>query len=240
MLYLKERKKSDNMVKNHLKTITAPKTWPVKRKGTKFLLRPNCGPHRMKDAVSLNFLLINMLEITKTKKESKYLLHKKQVEINGKRRKDIAFPVGIFDVLHIRDIDKSFRIKIDSRGKLGADEIDKKEAGLKPYKIAGKSLSGKKIQLNFLDGSNMLVDKDNYKVGDSLVIAFKDSSIKEHIALKKGNLIFLTAGRHRGSTGKIEDIIGKKIIYRINKEIHETSKDYAFAIGKDKPVIKID
>lgn len=38
------------MVRRHLKRIAAPKTWPIKRKEHKWIVRPTPGPHPLKNA----------------------------------------------------------------------------------------------------------------------------------------------------------------------------------------------
>jgi small subunit ribosomal protein S4e len=229
------------MVKNHLKTIAAPKMWPVHRKSRKFMLRPNPGPHSLKSSVSLNFLLIELVNIAKTKKESVSILYKKEVLVNGKRRKEIEFPVGLFDVISIPEIKKHYRIGITKKGRLFAFVIDAKESNAKAYKIRDKKIVAKKTELNFSDGTNLVVEKDSYKVGDTLYIDFLKNNIIEHMKLEKGNTIFLTGGRHIGSLGKVEDIIGSKIVYKIkSNDVHETLKEYAFVIGHDSPIFKIE
>jgi ribosomal protein S4E len=53
-------------------------------------------------------------------------------------------------------------------------------------------------------------------------------------------LIYLTGGKHIGQIGKIQDIIGNRILYKTESgDVVETLKDYAFPIGKDKPLIKL-
>ncbi len=228
------------MVKNHLKTIAAPKSWPVKRKERTFILRPDAGPHDLKNSISLNFLLIDLLGLCKTKRESTYLLRYKEILVDGKRRTNIAFPVGLMDVVTIKDMKKHYRIMLNSKGKIEAREIADKESAIKLHKITGKSLVKKKNQLNLFDGKNMLIDKGDYKVGDSILVEFAGDKIKEHFELKKGNTILLTGGRHTGSMGKIEEIIGTKIIYKVGKDdVYETLKKYAFVVGADKPVVEL-
>ena len=228
------------MVKNHIKTIAAPKTWPIARKNRVYTLRPSAGPHNFKNSISLNLLFIGLIKIATIKKETTYILQNKEVIVDGKRRKDIDFPVGLFDSVSIKDIKKNYRIVIDNKGKFKAIEVDDKDASLKPCKITGKNLVKSKIQLNLFDGTNMLIDKDEYSVGDTIVIDVVKKEVKEHLKLTKGNIIFLIGGKHIGGIGTVEDVIGNKIIYKIDsKEVHETSKEYAFVIGKDKPVIKI-
>lgn len=228
------------MVKNHLKTIAAPKTWHVKRKSKVYTLRPNPGPHSLRNSISMNFLLIELLKIASIKKESVYILHNKEVLVDGKRRKNISFPVGLFDTISLKDIKKNYRIVMDNKGKFKVIDIEDKEILLKPYKITGKGLVKKKIQLNLFDGKTLLVDKGDYKVGDSIIIDSVKKEVKDHLKLEKGSVILLIGGKHIGGLGTIEDVVGNKIIYKIKSdEVHETLKKYAFVVGKDKPVIKI-
>ena len=226
------------MVKNHLKTIAAPKKWPVKRKGRVFILRPNPGPHSLAESLSLNFILTEMLNLAKTKKEAVYILHNKEILVDGKRRKSVAFPVGLFDVISVLETKKHYRLSMNDKGKFTLIDIEDKESKLKPYKIVGKQSLGKKTQLNLFDGTNLLVEKDPYKVGDTIVLSEK--TIKEHLKLEKGNSIFLVGGSNLGIIGTVEDVANKKIIYkRKANEVFETLKKYAFVIGKEKPLLKI-
>ena len=62
------------MVKRHLSRLTAPKSWPIKRKSTKWITRPHPGPHTLKNCMSLNIVLKNILKYAKTTKEVKKIL----------------------------------------------------------------------------------------------------------------------------------------------------------------------
>lgn len=228
------------MSKNHIKTIAAPRTWPVKRKSKTFMVKPLPGTHSLKYCLSLNFLLTEILKIAHTKKEVKYILNNKEVLVDAKKRKDMAFPVGLFDSVSISDIKKSFRITLDERGKLKLIHIDDKEAGMKVCKITGKNLIKNKVQINLYDGKNILAEKNNYKVGDSLVLELPDGKIKDHLKLEKGNTIFLIGGKNPGNIGTIEDITGNKIIYKKGDKVFETLKKYAFVVGKEKPILKLE
>ena len=59
------------MSKNHLKIQKVPDTWPIKRKDTVFVTRPNPGAHNMNLSVPINVLLRNVLGKAKTTKEVK-------------------------------------------------------------------------------------------------------------------------------------------------------------------------
>jgi small subunit ribosomal protein S4e len=228
------------MVKNHLKSIPSPKSWQFGRKKNAFILRPSPGPHSLKESVSLRFLLTNILHMVNTKKEAVYLLQNKEILVDGVRRKERDFPVGLFDTISIPELAKYYRVIMDNRGKIGIIEIEDKEALSKVCKIIGKSLVRKMTQLNLSDGRNLLVDKDPYNVGDTIILHPVKKSVLHHIKMEKGNMIYLVKGAQRGSIGHIEDTDGKKLIYKNSDgQVCETLKEYAFVIGKDKPVLTI-
>ena len=228
------------MVKNHLKTIAVPKSWAVKRKEKKFILRPDAGSQSLHQSVSLHFVLTEFLGVTCTRKESIYLLRHKEVLVNGKKRKTISFSVGLMDVVSIPEIKKHVRIIINKKGKISAIDIDQKESSITLAKIVGKTQLKGKMQINLSNGMNILVDKDTYNVGDSVTVDVTKNTIKDHLKLAKGNSIFLTGGRHMGTIGIIEDILEGKIIYKSeSKEVFETLKKYALVIGKEKGLITV-
>ncbi len=225
------------MGKNHLKLIAAPKTWHVRRKEKKYIMRPHPGPHSLESCLTLNAILIDYLHVAQTKKEATYILQAGKVKVNGIVRKDNAFGAGVMDVVSIESIGRHCRIIINKKGSLAVQDIDEKEAGIRPCKIIGKSFVKGKMVLNFSDGTNKRVDKDVYRIGDTLLIDAK-KDIVDHVKLEKGCLILLTQGKHRGVRGKIEQIEGNNIIYRVNEsEVFQTLKRYALVIGKDTALI---
>ena len=181
-------------------------------------------------------LMRDMLGITSTLKESRYILHNKTVEVNGIQRKDSRFCVGLFDIISFKEAKSQYQILLDKKGQLYAKEV---KNSLRPRQIRNKTiLKGKKIQLNFRDGTTMIVDKNGYKVGDSVVV--KDKKIVQHIPFEKGSTIFLIGGKHIGSVGVLEDIMDNKIIYKSkDNEKIETLKKYGVVIGKEKPLIEV-
>jgi small subunit ribosomal protein S4e len=128
---------------------------------------------------------------------------------------------------------------LNTKGKLIIIEISENEAKLKPCKIRGKSQLKGKIQLNLFDGRNVPIEKGDFKVGDTVLIEVPSQKIKDTIKLEKGNLIYLTGGKRVGDIGTVEDIKRNKIMFKIGNESVETSKEYAFAIGKEKTAVMI-
>jgi small subunit ribosomal protein S4e len=223
-------------MKSHLKRLAMPKTWDIKRKSTKYVLRPLPGSHTLDSSIPLQTVLRDVLKVAKTAKEVRYILNEKSVLVNGKKRLEVKYPVGLMDVIDIPDLKKSYRILFNQKGKIFTHELKPTEKDLVPFKIKNKSYIKKgKIQLNFTDGSNLLVDKDTYKTDDVIIFDITKKKITKHIEFQKGSLVYLTGGNCVGYNAKIEDIKEDNILIKLNKgEIFETSKRYAFVLGKSK------
>jgi small subunit ribosomal protein S4e len=226
------------MVRRHLKRIAAPKTWSIKRKEHKWIVRPTPGPHPLKKCLPLNLVIKNMLKYAKTTREVKLILNDGKILVNKVARKDQKFPIGIMDVIEAPEIKEHFRMVYSQQGKLKLTPITEEEAKIRPTKIINKTtLKGKKTQLNFNDGTNMIVEKDGYKVNDTLLIDLtkeKKDSIKKHLKMEKGATIYLTDGKHIGTTGTIEDIQktfqDQTIVFKSGEETYKTSKKFALII----------
>ncbi|HIH04671.1 TPA: 30S ribosomal protein S4e [Candidatus Woesearchaeota archaeon] len=228
------------MAKRHLKRMAVPRTWPVERKSSTFIYRPSPGAHSFDEGMSLGTFLKEVFRYARTNREARRILHQKTVLVDGKRRKDEHLIVGLFDIIEFPEADTRFRITINTNGKIDAVAVDKKEAALKPCRITGKSMVKGKVQLNLSDGRNILVDKDGYRTGDTLLIGLPSQDIRKHLRLDKKAAIFLTGGKHLGHIGTVEGISGDRLMYRTEDgAIQETKKEYAFVIGEGKPALTI-
>ncbi|MFH0868471.1 MAG: 30S ribosomal protein S4e [Candidatus Woesearchaeota archaeon] len=225
----------------HLKRYFAPKAWNIKRKGIKYITKPSPGPHKANISLPLNVILRDILNYANNNREVKLILQKKNVAVDGIRRKDYKFPVGLFDVLSLNDVNEHFRVILDKKGKINLIKVGKDESGLKLCKIIGKNMVKGKLQLNLYDGKNIFTQEKGYKIGDAVLLSLgQKSEIKENVGLDKGVLIYLIGGKHIGQVGKVQDIIGSRILYKTDAgDIVETLKEYAFPIGKEKPLISL-
>lgn len=219
------------MAKKHLKRLAAPKTWHIKRKSLKFVMRHLPGPHSLDRGLPLSLLLKEVLNHANTTSEVKKILNNSEIKIDGKIRKEVRFGIGFFDTIGFTNINEYYRVILNRKGKLDLIKINKDDAALKPCKIIGKTMVRGKLQLNLFDGKNIFVDSNNYKVGDTVVLSLPDKHVKKHLKLDKKSTIFLTSGKHIGEIGNVEDIIEDKIVYKDKDgELVETSKRYAFVI----------
>ncbi len=227
------------MGKNHLKRLAAPKMWNIKRKGSKLITKPSPGSHSLELGMPLGSILKEVLGYAATTREAKKILSANNVKIDGKIKKDFRLPVGLFDTVEFSSTNEYFRVILNKKGKLDLIKVKKEEALVKPRKVINKTMVGGKLQLNLNDGKNVIVDKNAYKVGDTVILA--DQKVSNHFRLGKKSSIFLIGGKHGGTSGIVEDIIGNKVIYKDqNNNLIATSKQYVFVVGDSKPVISLE
>jgi small subunit ribosomal protein S4e len=230
------------MVKNHIKRINAPKRWDILRKQGKFISRPNPGRDFLM-SISLNTALKEMLGKTNTTKESKYLIKHKGVMVNAVRRYDEKFPVGFMDVITLPDTAEHFRLIVNASGMLEFHKISPAEAELKISKVATKrKLKTGLVQVNCTDGRNFrMKDKDAEKLSanDTILYSLKGQELKDVLKMEKGALVYLYKGKHTGTAVKIKDFKESNILFNIGEDVFETKRQYAFVVGKDKPVVSL-
>ena len=232
------------MGKCHIKRINAPKRWDVLRRQKCFISRPNAG-RDFSLCMALNTVLKELLVKTTTTKESKFLIHNKQVLVNGKVRFDEKFPVGFLDVVSFPLLKESYRLLINKKSKLFMIKINDEEAKLKLSKVMNKQvLSADAVQLNCSDGKNFLfkandVALKNIGINDTVLYSLADNKIIQVLKLEKGALVYLYKGKHAGRVLPINDFKEGNMIFKTEDEVFETERTYAFVIGKEKPVITL-
>lgn len=226
---------------SHMKRISMPKSWVSdNKKNFTWIIRPKPGAHSFDQGISLSVILRDMLHYAENTREAKDIVLHKTVLVDGKRRKDHKFLVGLMDVVSFPDTKESFRVLLDKKEKISLLKIDDKESKIKPCKITGKSKVGKKTQLNLFDGKNILVDKDSYKVGETVVIEMPEQKIKEQFKLEKGAVVYLTGGKMIGQTATVDGIKENTISVKTKEGSFDTPKKYCFVMGKEKSIIKIE
>lgn len=230
------------MVKQHLKRYASPKTWGVKKKNITFITRPNPGPHKMSFQLPINVILRDLIGISKSTKETKFILHNKDCLIDGKVCHDYRRPAGIMDTITLVSLKENFRVMINTKNKLYLVKTDENHSKFKLSKIIGKkTIKGNKTQLCFSDGRTILVDDGSkYLVNDSLKISLPEQNILEHFSYKIGEPVLLTSGAHVGEIGTIQNVFDKIVEVKTESGTFTTKKEFSFIIGKEKPIIKLD
>nr|WP_290723963.1 30S ribosomal protein S4e [Archaeoglobus sp.] len=233
------------MIELHQKRLSAPKTYKIPRKVSKWVVKPSPGPHN-KEAIPLLVLVRDFLELADTGREARRIISSGEILVDGIVRKDYKFPVGLFDVVTIPKLEKSYRILFDEKGRYIPKEVE--DADLKLYKITNKTLvRGGKVQLNLFDGTNIL-GSNEYKTKDSILLRIPEKEVVDHLKFEEGALVMITGGTHAGEIGRIKSykIVRSSAPNLVTVEGEErditTIEDYVFVVGKkdsDKPVIDL-
>ena len=228
------------MAKRHLFSLNAPSNWPIERKKYVWVMRPNPGPHPLSQCLPLNIVIKSLLKYARSAREVRALLNSGEILVDNKIRKDKKFPLGLMDTISVKKTNEDFRLILNQDNKYELKKINKEESKQKPCKIVNKKILKKgKIQLNLFDGRNILVDKDTYKVGDTIILDLEKNKILDHLKLAKGSTVYITDGKYKGYFGKLQEIILEesnkvnKIFFVKDKNKIETLKDYAFVVPED-------
>lgn len=229
----------------HQKRVTVPVSWPIRRKIHAWVAKTSPGPHSAEGSMPLLMVVRDLLHLADNAREAKRILYEGKVLVDGKVKKDYKLPVGLFDIISIPLLNKSYRMLKDSRGRFYLNPLDGGDVR-KLARIEDKtSIKGNKLQLNLFDGTNTLAEGE-FKTGDSLILSLPERSIEDRIEFKVGNLAIVLGGKHTGQMGKVKEIHVVKSS-RPNKVIitgaegdFETIPDYVFMVGKESPVINVE
>ena len=205
---------------SHLKRQKVPKNWPSKRKGTKYVVKPNFNT---KGGLPVLIVLRNVLEVAQNRKEVKKAIKAKHILVNNKPVRDEKNSVLLFDTITIVPSKKSYRIVLSEKGKFAVEEIKESDANKKVTKVTDKkTLKGKKVQLNFSDGKNLLSDA-KCEVNDSILINFKEKKVEKCLPLQEKAKVIVFEGKHAGEKGVINKV--KKEMKMIEMKVgdHDTN-----------------
>ena len=202
----------------HLKRQEVPKSWPIYRKGTKYVIRPDSN---LESGIPLLVILRDMIKIVQNRKEARRVIFLKQILMNNKIPKDEKNPVVLFDTISLIPAKKNYRLDLSEKGKFELKEINESEINRKVVKVVDKKiLRGKKVQLNFQDGRNILSDI-KCGVNDSVLINFMEKKIEKCLPLKENSRAVVFAGKHSGKRGDIKSLDRKKKIVELETDDKE-------------------
>ncbi len=211
-------------MKTTLKRIAAPKTWPLLRKAGKFVTRPRPNGHPLAFTLPLGVALRDMLRLVETDKQAKAVLQEHTIRVNGKRVYRPDDSIGFMDILSIGK--ENYLLTINNRGLLTFTPAKTPES---TQKITGKThLKGGGVQLNLMSGMNLLVKKDVYKTGDSVIV--KAGKIVKHLAFGKGAEVIITGGSHIGTTGRIESVDDSVCTVQSEESSFHTTKENTYVL----------
>ncbi len=186
----------------------------IPKKIAKYAISVGPGPHGKYDSLPLGIIIRDILGYADSYKEARKILSKRQVFVDGKPRKDVNYPVGFMDVVHIPVLKKYFRVVFNDKGRLVLIETVKGKETKKLVKVKKKtSLKGNKMQITFSDGKNIVVDEKDqgkYHIGDTVELDFVKNKVENVYPIKEGSKIVVVKGKHSGSMGVLKKIIERK------------------------------
>jgi len=191
---------------NQISRMAAPDSWPIERKGIKWVAKPYPGTHGLQYSMSLNTWLLEVLELAEIRRDIKKIISAKDVFVNGKAVNEEKFPLGIFDLLSIPKLNKHFRVTINKIGKLVLIDVSEHEKLVPARIISKKTIAGGKVQFNCSNGWNILHDKHDYAVNDVLLFDAGTRKVVKHLPLKEGSIVFTIGGKHVGEVAKLAEI----------------------------------
>jgi small subunit ribosomal protein S4e len=239
--------------RKHLKRLAVPRDWRIPRGQYSWAVRPHSGPHPISRCMPLLNVVKWVLAPNYTAREARRVLLEGKILIDGVKRHDYKFPVGLMDVVSVSATDKAYRVlPLPIRG-LGLHPITKGESKFKLCRVVNKvSAKGGYLQINLHDGRNILVKKgekqdeiSNLKTHDILKLEIPSQKIIGSIKYEEGTLVLISGGKNVGMIGRVDKIhepkgasLSTDVSLRIGDDkTIEVPRDYTFAIGKEESLI---
>ncbi len=228
---------------NEMKRLTAPRSWPIKRKAHLWITKPSPGAHALEDSVPVTVVVRDLLKICNTAAEVKTILSNRDMLVDGKIVNDSRKGIGLMDVISFPKANSHYRMVVNVRGKLTLVAIPEEKSSWKLCRIDNKTIvPGGKTQLNLHDGRNILVEKDEYKTGDVLKIEVPTQKILGAYKMEQGSMALITSGSNVGRAEVIDEIIVRRLSSDniVNfKNGSSTTRGNVFVIGNKVPEIEL-
>lgn len=229
-------------MKKHLKRLPAPRSWGIARKTQFWAPKPSPGPHAMDRSVPIGLILRDMLRVCDTAREARHILNSRGVLVDGRPAINMKFPVGLMDVLTLKETKTHYRMMVDTRGRMALVPLEDADAEWKLCRIEDKTtVRGGKTQLNLHDGRNLLLAKNQYKTGATLKLKLPGQDVMAHYEMAPGAASLITGGKHVGELAHVLDVHltrNPRANVVTFKEGFSTDIDKVFVVGKEAPEVK--
>jgi small subunit ribosomal protein S4e len=228
---------------DHMKRLAAPRSWPLKRKVTVWATKQAPGAHSIETSMPVVLVLRDLIGVCDTAREAKRIVGNRELIVDGKAVRDYKAPIGVMDTITLPALNKNYRMLLTDKGKLATVEIDEAEAKFKLCRIENKTvIKGGKYQLNLSGGRNITLDKNDYKVGDTLKVEVPEQKIVDSYALKTGAKVIVMSGSQVGKIKTLKDHIivkGSASNIVLFDDGTETIDQNVFVVGGEKVEIKV-
>ncbi len=226
----------------HQKRLSAPKHYPIKRKGSSAYVITGEGPHPIEEGIPLAVFLRDVTPYAANLSEAREILNNRNVHINGRVEKDPRRTVGFMDLIKLDKVDKSYRV-LREKDNMVFKEVD--DSGKRLYQVRDKTTQkGGKTQLNLDSGENKITEED-YSTYGTVVVDLDSHDIEDYLPLEEGSLVYITEGKHAGETAEVESIEivkgsqSNRILLEQDGKEFETTQDHIFVVGKGTPEVEL-
>ena len=232
--------------RNKMKRLTAPRSWDIPRKSSRFIFKPTAGPHQTVAAYPLGVVIRDLASMANLTKELKFMVKTGKVLVDGKKMRTPRFPAGLFDVISVPMEGADFRLVPSPKGlvlaKVGADE-----AKTKLCRVRSKTkVKGGHIQYGLHDGRSLVDDKLNLSPGDALLIEVPTQKVIGQTRLAKGSIGLVLSGDRAGQLGNIAEVkkgtISREKMVKITLPSGEAEipSRLVFPVGAEKALITVE
>lgn len=183
------------------------------------------------------------------------MLAERKVYVDWRPVTDYKFPVGVMDIIYLRDAEEYYRVLPHPTKFFMLHPIDGGEAEIKPLRVKTKvTVKHSGIQLTFHDGRTLLLkgggSGESYKAVrtlDTVLFNLRKRELLDHVPINIGVVACVVNGRNVGFVGRIASIQQTFKRARALAELRSldeasavrTILDYIFAIGKERPAISL-
>ncbi|MCL4372508.1 S4 domain-containing protein [Candidatus Parvarchaeota archaeon] len=194
----------------HFKRSAVTNSLVIPRKKYKYYIKPLPGKHSDKYGVSILGFLRDVLNIAGNAREARYLIKAGLVSVDGKKIKEEKYVVGFSDVVNVKE--DYFLVWLNEKGKITAVKQDEK-IDSKKVKIMSKHKGrGSKDILFTSDARNIVAEKGDMQINDSIILDLSSGKIKEKIPFEQGKEVIVFNGKNAGRKGKIKEINGYSVL----------------------------
>jgi small subunit ribosomal protein S4e len=194
----------------HFKRSVVTNSLVIPRKKYKYYVKPFPGKHSDKYGVSILGFLRDVIKVADNAREARYLIKTGQVLVDGKKVHEEKYVVGFSDIVTLKD--DYFLVWLSENGKIIAIKQDEKMDGKKVKIMSKHKGKGAKDILFTSDARNIIYDKADVQINDSVVLDLENGKIKDKIPFEQGKEIIVFNGKNAGKTGKIKEINGYSVL----------------------------
>lgn len=222
---------------HHLKRLAAPKSWSLAKTGGTFATRMRSGSHNKEISIPVNYVVAKLLNVAKTAREIAYILHSKNILVNGRVVTDRKAPVGLFDVVTVAKTHTNYRMLLNAHGRFRLIPISEESARLRITKVRAKDVVERVAYTRTLDGHNFRYVDPAVSVADTVVVDIAENKVVDYMRFEAGRTAFVFGGSNSGRVGVIQRIdvrIDKKSFLHLvdaNQKPFRVPAEKAIVIG---------